>query len=548
MIESKCSIPVAVQITEKRDTMKHIKRITALLCAVCLLVPGFVTAWARVNPGDLEGRDEPQASEIFHWQCMAAGRRLDRAILIGDTETLNGDLPIKHDERVLSYGTASSFGWLTLQLSTRTEAELNAFIDDYKDAPYLRSVSPDHLVYIDEDRFGVLLDLTCHNQLAVEGMMGLLPVKYEYSPADICEEKIKNVYVTKRTGPGLTEEERQTFEAIADEEYRETLRKGIPTQLVLELYDAEPHAAAAFILELTDFEHSALFTEEQKALLRNRISGLSLFSYDGISQDEPVKELAENKTLLVLTPAAQESEFEAKLAASGIGGLPVRKRCCDTLHTLYYLYAENASDDELRRIADTLTAIGAKNFVCRNGVEMIDREAHDARCDWYFRECVSRPGDIDGDGAIASADARLALRAAVGLDELTRTKRAAADVNGDGEVTAADAREILRTAVGLTDPQTLLLTLKVNETAILGPFFDSDGGFVWQLTAEEGTQALITENQWEFPGRIAPPGEISGKTFSFSAAEPGVYRLTASLRQPWYENETESYTLLIHVL
>lgn len=58
-------------------------------------------------------------------------------------------------------------------------------------------------------------------------------------------------------------------------------------------------------------------------------------------------------------------------------------------------------------------------------------------------------GDLDGDGVVTSADARLALRAAVGLELLTDEQKKAADMDGDGEITSADARLILRKAVGL---------------------------------------------------------------------------------------------------
>lgn len=58
-------------------------------------------------------------------------------------------------------------------------------------------------------------------------------------------------------------------------------------------------------------------------------------------------------------------------------------------------------------------------------------------------------GDLDEDGNITAADARSALRAAVGLDTLTEMQMIAADVNHDTKITSADARTILRTAVGL---------------------------------------------------------------------------------------------------
>ena len=64
---------------------------------------------------------------------------------------------------------------------------------------------------------------------------------------------------------------------------------------------------------------------------------------------------------------------------------------------------------------------------------------------------AAEKGDIDADGNITAADARLALRMAVGLEEVTDEIKALADFDGSGAVEAADARLILRVSVGLTD-------------------------------------------------------------------------------------------------
>ena len=58
-------------------------------------------------------------------------------------------------------------------------------------------------------------------------------------------------------------------------------------------------------------------------------------------------------------------------------------------------------------------------------------------------------GDVDGDGRLTTADARKALRIAVGLDPLTDKACALADLTGDRRVTTADARLILRKCIGL---------------------------------------------------------------------------------------------------
>ncbi len=61
----------------------------------------------------------------------------------------------------------------------------------------------------------------------------------------------------------------------------------------------------------------------------------------------------------------------------------------------------------------------------------------------------SRLGDVDNDGWVTAADARLCLRYAVFLEDLDKESSHAANVDGDEYVSAADAREILRFAVGL---------------------------------------------------------------------------------------------------
>jgi uncharacterized protein YkwD len=69
---------------------------------------------------------------------------------------------------------------------------------------------------------------------------------------------------------------------------------------------------------------------------------------------------------------------------------------------------------------------------------------------------ANKPGDVDGDGKITAADARLALRASVGMQDKEDVLEGsagylAADVNSDGKVGSDDARLILRASVGLED-------------------------------------------------------------------------------------------------
>ena len=72
-------------------------------------------------------------------------------------------------------------------------------------------------------------------------------------------------------------------------------------------------------------------------------------------------------------------------------------------------------------------------------------------CAFCFSSFAAMLGDVDGDGKVMAADARLALRASVGLEKYAAGSDAfyAANVDGDDKITAGDARLILRAAVGL---------------------------------------------------------------------------------------------------
>ncbi len=58
-------------------------------------------------------------------------------------------------------------------------------------------------------------------------------------------------------------------------------------------------------------------------------------------------------------------------------------------------------------------------------------------------------GDVDIDGTVSAADARIVLRASVGLEEITTDILERGDIDDSGNLSAADARLVLRASVGL---------------------------------------------------------------------------------------------------
>lgn len=70
-------------------------------------------------------------------------------------------------------------------------------------------------------------------------------------------------------------------------------------------------------------------------------------------------------------------------------------------------------------------------------------------CAFCFSSLAAKTGDVDGDNTVKAGDARLILRAAVGLEKFDAVKTLLGDIDFDGKLTAGDARLALRGAVGL---------------------------------------------------------------------------------------------------
>ncbi len=60
-------------------------------------------------------------------------------------------------------------------------------------------------------------------------------------------------------------------------------------------------------------------------------------------------------------------------------------------------------------------------------------------------------GDVDGNGRVSAADARIVLRIAAGLTESTELQSLCGDMDGDGKITLSDARFLIRYIAGLVE-------------------------------------------------------------------------------------------------
>ena len=108
-------------------------------------------------------------------------------------------------------------------------------------------------------------------------------------------------------------------------------------------------------------------------------------------------------------------------------------------------------------------------------------------------------GDFDKDQEVTAADARMVLRAAVGLETLSEEEKLIADYDGDGEISAADARMVLRTAVDL-EPVIYIDTLTGERFAYCketNQFFSIDAEGYFNYTGQKYKDYdAIPEDTW----------------------------------------------------
>ena len=133
-----------------------------------------------------------------------------------------------------------------------------------------------------------------------------------------------------------------------------------------------------------------------------------------------------------------EANKEIKIVESGVV-FSVDKTTVSTMLKNVTEKSEIVSPDGKKVSDDAVVANGMKIVLKDESGKIVDEKL------------IIVAADVDCDGKISAADARLALRRSVGLEEFNDYQELAADTDCNGKVAAADAREILRASVGLID-------------------------------------------------------------------------------------------------
>ena len=168
-----------------------------------------------------------------------------------------------------------------------------------------------------------------------------------------------------------------------------------------------------------------------------------------------------------------------------------------------------------------------------------------------------RPGDLDGDGSISTADARLCLRAAVGLQQLPDGEwqgnaaasllRAATANTEDQTFTTATARKILRSAIGLDNLNTATAVIKTDQPYYLKGLTSAGSGAIYWTEPEVSDENLQVSISTYSAGE-GNPGDPAIYHYLFSSDVPGEYQVTFKRRNVQISQTAVVDSFTVHII
>lgn len=154
-------------------------------------------------------------------------------------------------------------------------------------------------------------------------------------------------------------------------------------------------------------------------------------------------------------------------------------------------------------------------------------------------------GDLDGDGMITAADARLCLRAAAGLEQLNEQQLQAADLSGNGTLVSSSARFILRTSVGLEQLNSDIIRPD-RDTLVVGPFLTSDDGMnKWKCSVSPVLPvAVVQQSEYEIATPVVSGSSVV-QTFHINLKSYGTFTFVFELTDSQTDEVLQKYTLIV---
>ncbi len=133
-------------------------------------------------------------------------------------------------------------------------------------------------------------------------------------------------------------------------------------------------------------------------------------------------------------------------------------------------------------------------------------------------------GDINCNGYVTAADARLALRHAAKIETVEGIKADAADADRNGVINAADARMILRVGSKLDTYALPEKSVAKGEEFVISKLLNAGSGlYNWRCTVSDDNAFEITKSVTPPAPEDFKPGTPFEQTFTFKALRPGTY-------------------------
>ena len=155
--------------------------------------------------------------------------------------------------------------------------------------------------------------------------------------------------------------------------------------------------------------------------------------------------LVESEIIAALDHTPGDSKVTKEPSCSQYGETAVQCTECEAVLSTTYIEKLEHSFGEWKNIIELSFAEDGEDIrIC-------------SECEASETRTTKSPvyGDVNDDGQVNSADARLALRNSVKLETFTQRQTLAADIDNSGDIKSADARYILRIAVKLDNADEL---------------------------------------------------------------------------------------------
>lgn len=157
-------------------------------------------------------------------------------------------------------------------------------------------------------------------------------------------------------------------------------------------------------------------------------------------------------------------------------------------------------------------------------------------------------GDVDRNGTVTAADARLTLRYAAKIEVFSENFPKSADIDRDGSATASDARKILRVAAGIDKFENPEITVFEGKEFVIEKLKNAgSGAYNWKCTVSDESAFEITDTIAPPEGVEIKPGTPFEQTFTFKALKAGVYNVHFELIRSWEDEPIDEFEFTVVV-